>query len=81
MACGTLGPRPKLLRFVLGGSPADPAAANVVALDPSGSRPGRGAYTCDVDCAAQAVRRRAFHRAFRRTVQIPPDLLELMNSG
>jgi predicted RNA-binding protein YlxR (DUF448 family) len=47
-----------------------------VTLDPAAALPGRGAYVCDAECLARAVRRRAFGRAFRRAVSVPEDLVE-----
>jgi uncharacterized protein len=47
-----------------------------VVADPGGSLPGRGAYVCDAACARTAIERRAFARAFRRTVSVGDDLVE-----
>jgi predicted RNA-binding protein YlxR (DUF448 family) len=47
-----------------------------VVVDGDGTLPGRGAYLCSADCAALAVRRRAFGRAFRRAVSVDPNLVE-----
>jgi len=51
------------------------APARVVA-DPAARLPGRGAYVCDARCAAEAVRRRALQRAFRRRVTTPPEFVD-----
>ena len=32
--------------------------------------PGRGAWVCSVDCFDQAVRRRGFDRAWRRSISV-----------
>jgi hypothetical protein len=40
----------------------------VLRADPAQRLPGRGAYVCDDACLEQALRRRAFGRAFRRPV-------------
>jgi uncharacterized protein len=47
-----------------------------VVADPAAARGGRGAYVCGPACAAAAIRRRAFPRAFRRAVSVPDDLVE-----
>jgi predicted RNA-binding protein YlxR (DUF448 family) len=38
--------------------------------------PGRGAYVCDAACTHAAIERRAFNRAFRRSVSVGDDLVE-----
>jgi uncharacterized protein len=49
----------------------DTKAPPLVVPDGSGQRSGRGAYLCARRvCVDQAVRRRAFQRAFRRTVRV-----------
>jgi predicted RNA-binding protein YlxR (DUF448 family) len=63
-----VAPKTSLRRVVLHG--------DLVVADPSSRRPGRGAYLCDAACCAQAVRRRAFHRSFRRPVRVADNLLE-----
>jgi predicted RNA-binding protein YlxR (DUF448 family) len=47
-----------------------------VVPDPGASLPGRGAYVCDAACLGNAIDRRAFARAFRRTVSVGDDLVE-----
>lgn len=57
-----------LLRFALGPD-------SQVVPDPAGRLPGRGAWvTPTAAIVAQAVKRRAFTRAFKREVQVSPDL-------
>ena len=63
MACGRRAPKAALRRYV--------APGGVLEADPAQRLPGRGAYVCDEACLAQALRRRAFHRAFRRPVAAP----------
>ena len=66
--CGRRAPQSELLRFV--------AVDGRVA--PGRSLPGRGAYTCRrLACFERAVTRRAFNRAFRRTVEVEPALARL----
>ncbi len=49
-----------------------------VALDPSGKRPGRGAYLChDPACWEQALRRNGLARALRVEALRPEDRDEL----
>ncbi len=67
MACGRRAPKAALRRFTAPGGALVP--------DPAQRLPGRGAYVCDDACLEVALRRRAFHRAFRRPVAAPagPD--------
>jgi predicted RNA-binding protein YlxR (DUF448 family) len=63
VACGRRAPKAALRRFV--------APGGALVADPAQRLPGRGAYVCDDACLVQALRRRAFHRAFRRPVAPP----------
>jgi predicted RNA-binding protein YlxR (DUF448 family) len=45
-----------------------------VVADPTQTRPGRGAYVCSTRCLEDAIRRRAFQRAYRRPVVLDEDL-------
>lgn len=61
--CRRTAPKRALVRLVL---PPEPDAS--VAIDPTGRRPGRGAYLCResaLDCLALARKRRALPRALR----------------
>jgi uncharacterized protein len=70
VGCGRKAPQRELLRFV--------AADGLLEHDPTGRRPGRGAYTCPrLVCFERAVARRAFARTLRRTVRVPPSLNDL----
>ena len=71
MGCGTVRPKPELLRLA--------AEQDRVLADPEARRPGRGAYVCGRDCAREAVRRRAFGRAFRRNVSVDRSLLDWLD--
>jgi uncharacterized protein len=68
VACGRRAPQAALRRVAVRG--------DRVVADPGGSLPGRGAYVCDATCARTAIERRAFARAFRRTVSVGDDLVE-----
>lgn len=60
-----------VVRFVLAPAPdsGDDAAPPRVVPDPARRMPGRGAWLHpEQECFEQAVRRKAFHRAFRRPV-------------
>ncbi len=70
MGCGAVRPKAELLRIALSG--------DQVVVDPTATLPGRGAYVCDAACAERAVRRRALPRALRRTVETPPDFVDLV---
>jgi predicted RNA-binding protein YlxR (DUF448 family) len=63
--CRRTAPKRELVRLVL---PHESDA--IVAIDPTGRRPGRGAYLCKetaLDCLALARRGRALPRALRTT--------------
>ena len=70
MGCGQTAPKAELVRVVLAG--------DELVVDRAGRRPGRGAYVHGPACAARAVSRHAFGRAFRRPVAVPPDFVESM---
>lgn len=72
IATGQSGPRARLIRFVLG-------PGGVLVPDLAGRLPGRGVWlTADRDLVAQAIKRRAFSRAFRTQVTVPDDLAGLL---
>ncbi|HEX8086712.1 MAG TPA: YlxR family protein [Solirubrobacteraceae bacterium] len=64
MGCGRIRPQAELRRFA-----AD--AEGRVVPDDERRLASRGAYVCDEDCLAEATRRRAWGRAFRRAVTPP----------
>ncbi len=66
MACGRRAPKAALRRFA--------APGGALVADPAQRLPGRGAYVCDDACLELALRRRAFHRAFRGPVAAPAGL-------
>jgi predicted RNA-binding protein YlxR (DUF448 family) len=68
VGCGQTAPKAELVRIALAG--------DEVVVDRAARLPGRGAYVHGQDCAARAVSRRAFGRAFRRAVAVPPDFVE-----
>jgi uncharacterized protein len=47
---------------------------DTVIADPGKVLPGRGAYVCSRGCLEEAVRRRAFARAYRRAVVAGDEL-------
>src|SRR5436853_168400 len=52
-----------------------------VVPDPERARPGRGAYLHpDAECLERALRRGGFHRALRRTVEVPAETLEWIDA-
>ncbi|MDO5493713.1 MAG: YlxR family protein [Nesterenkonia sp.] len=61
-----------VVRFVLApASDDDGASLPRVVPDPARRMPGRGAWLHpEEECFEQAVRRKAFHRAFRRPVSV-----------
>jgi predicted RNA-binding protein YlxR (DUF448 family) len=67
----TAKPVAELIRFVLGPD-------GVVIPDAKGKLPGRGAWvTATRADLTEGIKRKAFARAFRREVKLPPDLLAL----
>ncbi len=63
IACRESKPQDELMRFVLNGQ--DPVA------DISGRAEGRGFYLCrSAECAALAVKRKAFNRVCRRNLDV-----------
>jgi predicted RNA-binding protein YlxR (DUF448 family) len=68
VACGRRAPQAELRRVALSG--------DRVVADPGATLQGRGAYVCGSACARVAIDRRAFARAFRRTVSVADDLVE-----
>jgi predicted RNA-binding protein YlxR (DUF448 family) len=67
VACRARLPKRALHRFVLDG--------DTVVADPEQRRPGRGAYVCSSACLEDAIRRRAFARAYRQPVHADPELV------
>ncbi|MGF1553284.1 MAG: RNA-binding protein [Paracoccaceae bacterium] len=73
VASGETRPAHGLVRFVL-----DPGGTRAVP-DVAGKLPGRGAWlAADRASAARAERRRLFSRAFRRQVEVPEGLADLL---
>jgi len=69
VACRNGRDRGELIRVVR------EAGGNAVRIDNTGKADGRGAYVCrDPECIAEAVKKRAFNRVFRR--EIPVSLYE-----
>jgi predicted RNA-binding protein YlxR (DUF448 family) len=48
-------------------------AGGRVVADDARALPGRGAYACSDACVQEATRRRAWGRAFRAAVGVPPE--------
>jgi predicted RNA-binding protein YlxR (DUF448 family) len=70
VGCGRKAAQGELIRFV--------AANGRLEHDPTGRKPGRGAYTCRRRaCFERATSKRAFARTLRRTVTVPQDLNDL----
>lgn len=62
VACRSSSEKKELLRIVR-------SATGDVAIDPTGKRPGRGAYVCRrAECVALAVRKKGLQRALRTAV-------------
>lgn len=74
IATGESGATDRLIRFVV--SPGGEAVADL-----AGRLPGRGAWlTADRALVDRAVKKRLFSRAFRRPVEVAPDLADRLES-
>ncbi len=68
VGCRAARPKGEMVRIVR-------APDGSTVLDPSGKRPGRGAYVCpNPECLDKAVRRKALDRALKAPT--PPDVVE-----
>lgn len=68
IACRTSDEKKGLLRVVR-------SASGEIEIDPSGKKPGRGAYICLSDqCVAMAIKKKSFERALRAAV--PGEIVE-----
>ena len=66
VACRSTDGKKALLRVV-----RDPESGRVE-FDPTGKRPGRGAYVCgSVECIVNAAKRKAFERSLKATLIDP----------
>ena len=71
VGCRTVADREALERFA--------SVDGEVVHDPDGRLPGRGAWLhLSADCFDRARERNAFARAFRASVSIPPETLDLI---
>lgn len=62
VACRTSGDKKGLLRIVRD-------ANGDISIDPTGKKPGRGAYIChSSSCVAAAIKKKGFERALRTAV-------------
>ena len=62
VACRTSGDKKGLLRVVR-------SSTGEISIDPTGKKPGRGAYVChSAKCVAMAVKKKGFERALRTAV-------------
>ena len=72
VGCRQMKPKKELLRVVR-------SPEGEVSLDPTGKKPGRGAYVChDVECLKKARKSRALERAFETA--IPPEVYDAMEA-
>ena len=68
--CGEMKPKRELVRVVK-------SPEGEVSLDPTGKKPGRGAYVCrSADCLRAARKARRFERAF--SCRIPDEVYDRM---
>ena len=74
--CGEMKPKKELVRVVKAPQKEDGTGAPLppeISLDPTGKKPGRGAYLCrDAPCLKQAQKSRRLERAF--SCKIPPEV-------
>lgn len=69
LGCGKKQPKGLLHRLVLN-------EKHQPVRDAAQTAPGRGAYLCGPGCLAAAVKRKAFHRAFKQAVEFNLNDLE-----
>lgn len=71
IACRSSSEKKELLRIVR-------SASGEIVIDPTGKKPGRGAYVCrSRDCIAAALKKKALERALRTAV--PAELIDELN--
>ena len=80
--CGEMKPKKERVRVVKAPQKEDEAGTPLppeISLDPTGKKPGRGAYVChDVACLQKARKSRALERAFETA--IPPEVYDAMEA-
>ena len=70
VGCGQMKPKAELIRVVRD-------SAGGVSLDPSGKKPGRGAYIClQGDCLTQARKARRLEKAF--SAPVAPEIYDAL---
>jgi len=69
LGCGKKQPKGLLHRLVLN-------AKHQPVRDTAQTAPGRGAYLCGPGCLKAAVKRKAFQRAFKQSVELDVPTLE-----
>ena len=70
VGCGQMKPKAELIRVVRDN-------AGGVSLDPSGKKPGRGAYIClQGDCLTQARKARRLEKAF--SAPVAPEIYDAL---
>ena len=62
VGCGEQTGKASLIRIVR-------LADGSVAFDPTGRKPGRGAYACSAECLRKALKTKKLQRALRATIQ------------
>ena len=68
--CGEMKPKKELVRVVK-------SPEGEVSLDPTGKKPGRGAYVCkNAECLRKARKSRRFEKAF--SMKIPDEIYDAM---
>ncbi|HOK53811.1 MAG TPA: YlxR family protein [Armatimonadota bacterium] len=73
IACRSSDDKKELLRIVR-------SADGTIEIDPTGKKPGRGAYVCrSTECVAAAVKRKGFERALRTAV--PVELIDQLKKA
>ena len=72
LGCRQMKPKTKLTRTVK-------SPEGDISLDPTGKKPGRGAYIChDTDCLKRAIKSNALARAFK--TKIPEDMTDKLHN-
>lgn len=81
--CGEMKPKRELVRVVKAPERPEPgkeaAAPPEISLDPTGKKPGRGAYLCpDPACLTRAKKSRAIERAL--SAPTPPEVWDALEA-
>lgn len=70
LGCQDMKPKKELIRIVK-------TTEDVIEIDPSGKRSGRGAYICpNAECLNKAIKAKRLEKAFQQVV--PPEIVDTL---